>query len=73
MTNFLVTGGGGCVGSELCAAVVARGDSVVARGDSVVALDNLGGRKVAHVAALRNRPALAVAPSEPLLLPSGDL
>ena len=47
--RVLVTGGAGCIGSELCAALVARGDNVVA-------LDNLSSGKVEHVAALENRP-----------------
>jgi UDP-glucose 4-epimerase len=48
-TKVLVTGGAGCVGSELCAALVARGDSVVA-------LDNLSSGKIEHVAPLQDRP-----------------
>lgn len=47
--RVLVTGGAGCIGSELCAALVGRGDDVVA-------LDNLSSGKTEHVAALRDRP-----------------
>lgn len=49
VTRVLVTGGAGCIGSELCAALVARGDSVVA-------LDNLSSGKREHVEALQGRP-----------------
>src|SRR3954454_16530005 len=47
--RILITGGAGCIGSELCAALVARGDDVVA-------LDDLSSGKPEHVAALRGRP-----------------
>jgi UDP-glucose 4-epimerase len=48
-SRTLVTGGAGCIGSELCAALVARGDSVVA-------FDNLSSGKVEHVEPLQDRP-----------------
>jgi UDP-glucose 4-epimerase len=47
--RVLVTGGAGCIGSELCAALVARGHDVVA-------LDDLSSGKTEHVAALEDRP-----------------
>ena len=47
--RVLVTGGAGCIGSELCAALVARGHDVVA-------LDDLSSGKPEHVEPLRGRP-----------------
>src|SRR4051794_6877055 len=46
--RILVTGGAGCIGSELCAALVERGDDVVA-------IDDLSSGKAEHVVALRGR------------------
>jgi UDP-glucose 4-epimerase len=46
--RVLVTGGAGCIGSELCAVLVARGHEVVA-------LDDLSSGKAEHVAPLRGR------------------
>lgn len=47
--RVLVTGGAGCIGSELCAALLARGHDVVA-------LDNLSSGKREHVAGLTADP-----------------
>jgi UDP-glucose 4-epimerase len=47
--RFLVTGGAGCIGSELCAALVEQGHDVTA-------LDDLSSGKQEHVACLRSRP-----------------
>jgi UDP-glucose 4-epimerase len=47
--RVLVTGGAGCIGSELCAALVARDHDVVA-------LDDLSSGKAEHVTALAGRP-----------------
>src|SRR5205085_11944833 len=52
--RVLVTGGAGCIGSELCAALVRRGDDVVA-------LDDLSSGKPEHVAALAGRPNFRLA------------
>lgn len=48
--RVLVTGGAGCIGSDLCAALLARGHSVVA-------LDNLSSGREEHVEPLRANPA----------------
>ena len=45
----LVTGGAGCIGSDLAAALAARGDEVVV-------LDNLSSGKIEHLAGLLDRP-----------------
>jgi UDP-glucose 4-epimerase len=47
--RVLVTGGAGCIGSELCAALVAGGRDVVA-------LDNLSSGKREHIAELMTNP-----------------
>jgi UDP-glucose 4-epimerase len=47
--RFLITGGAGCIGSELCAALVEQGHDVTA-------LDNLSSGKEEHVASLKGRP-----------------
>jgi UDP-glucose 4-epimerase len=47
--KILVTGGAGCIGSELCARLAARGEHVIA-------LDNLSSGKVEHVASLDDCP-----------------
>jgi UDP-glucose 4-epimerase len=46
---MLVTGGAGCIGSELCAALLTRGHEVVA-------LDNLSSGKLEHVEPMRAEP-----------------
>ncbi len=46
-TTYLVTGGAGCIGSELCSALLSRGDRVVA-------LDNLSSGREEHIAELLN-------------------
>ena len=48
--KILVTGGAGCIGSDLCEALVAQ-DNVV------VALDNLSSGKLEHIANLRRSPS----------------
>lgn len=45
----LVTGGAGCIGSDLA-------EALVARGDQVLAVDNLSSGKIEHIAGLRNSP-----------------
>ena len=45
----LVTGGAGCIGSDLAAALAACGDEVVV-------LDNLSSGKIEHLAGLLDRP-----------------
>ncbi|MBZ5602583.1 MAG: NAD-dependent epimerase/dehydratase family protein [Acidobacteriia bacterium] len=45
----LVTGGAGCIGSDLAAALLERGDSVVV-------LDNLSSGKIEHIAPMRDHP-----------------
>ncbi|MCE9564909.1 MAG: SDR family NAD(P)-dependent oxidoreductase [Planctomycetes bacterium] len=47
--RVLVTGGAGCIGSELCAALLARGQEVIA-------YDNLSSGKREHIAPLTNNP-----------------
>ncbi len=47
--RILVTGGAGCIGSELCAALLARGHHVVA-------FDNLSSGKAEHVEPLATNP-----------------
>ncbi len=47
--RVLVTGGAGCIGSELCAALLARGEEVVA-------LDNLSSGRAEHVRPLGTNP-----------------
>jgi len=45
----LVTGGAGCIGSDLV-------DALLQRGDSIVALDNLSSGKLEHIAAFHDNP-----------------
>jgi UDP-glucose 4-epimerase len=45
----LVTGGAGCIGSDLAAALLARGDQVVV-------MDNLSSGRLEHIAPLRGNP-----------------
>jgi len=45
----LVTGGAGCIGSDLV-------DGLLQRGDSIVALDNLSSGKLEHIAAFHDNP-----------------
>lgn len=47
--KFLVTGGAGCIGSDLC-------EALVARGDEVIALDNLSSGKMEHIEGLLGHP-----------------
>ena len=49
MSRALVTGGAGCIGSELAAALLARGDEVVV-------LDDFSSGRPEHIAALRGDP-----------------
>ncbi len=49
MERALITGGAGCIGSDLA-------EALVARGDSVVVLDNLSSGKREHLATLAGRP-----------------
>ena len=49
MERALITGGAGCIGSDLA-------EALVARGDSVVVLDNLSSGKREHLATLASRP-----------------
>lgn len=44
--KVLVTGGAGCIGSDLCQALIARGDQVLA-------LDNLSSGKLEHISPLK--------------------
>jgi UDP-glucose 4-epimerase len=46
----LVTGGAGCIGSELCAALLARGHEVIA-------LDNLSSGRLEHIEPLTAKPS----------------
>ncbi len=45
-----MTGGAGCIGSDLC-------EALLGRGDTVIALDNLSSGKMEHIAGLQGRPA----------------
>jgi len=47
---MLVTGGAGCIGSELCAALLSRGHAVIA-------LDNLSSGKLEHIETLHAHPS----------------
>jgi len=47
--SFLVTGGAGCIGSDLC-------EALIAQGHSVVAVDNLSSGKKEHVEGLLHNP-----------------
>lgn len=47
--KILVTGGAGCIGSDLA-------EALAARGDHVRVVDNLSSGKSKHIAALRDKP-----------------
>jgi UDP-glucose 4-epimerase len=47
--NILVTGGAGCIGSDLC-------EALLAQGDSVTALDNLSSGKRDHIEGMLQNP-----------------
>jgi nucleoside-diphosphate-sugar epimerase len=47
--KILVTGGAGCIGSDLA-------EALAARGDHVRVVDNLSSEKSEHIAALRDEP-----------------
>src|SRR5437660_984787 len=47
--KILVTGGAGCIGSDLA-------EALIARGDSVRVVDNLSSGKLEHIAPLRGKP-----------------
>jgi UDP-glucose 4-epimerase len=57
MCRILVTGGAGCIGSDLC-------EALLARGHHVVALDNLSSGKIEHIEPLLSNPNFHFAESD---------